>query len=237
MPLTLSLSPFGGGGVFLYLFYYRADELALFYFAHGPAFNKEKPAAFARGNAEVGFLHLTRAINNAAHYRDAQARELALFVFNFPKRLLDFIRNTYYINLCPAACRAGEDFRAERAQAETLYYMFPNDDLVDRVAGERYPYGISYPLGEQYPYAQRGLYSAREFGPRGRDAEMERVVAFIGQDTVGVYRLRDVGTFKRDHNVAEVEALYYLDIIERGFNHQRGKLFFRYAAFGHAHRT
>ena len=176
---------------------------------HAPVRVDEADVAAAR-DPEVGVAGLARAVHRAAHDGDLEG----LRVVAEPG--LDLDRQVLDADVVAAAGRAGDHHRAALAQAERLEDLPADLDLLDRVGGERDAERVADAVREQRADADGALDRARERRPRLGDAEVQRVRNLRGEHPVGPDHRGHVRGLDRDLEVAVVEALEQLHLLQRG---------------------
>ena len=111
------------------------------------------------------------------------------------------------VDLGPPAGRAGHDLQAAFAQVQRLQDLQADLDLLDRRRGQRDPDGVADAPGQQRAEGHRGLDGALERRAGLGHAQVQRVVALLGQQLVGPHHDHRVVVLDRDLDVAEVVLL------------------------------
>src|SRR5690242_850424 len=188
------------------------DDLRLGHGLDDLAADEDLALAVAGGDAQVGFAGLARAVDHTAHDRDAKRDVEAV------QRGGDLIGQLVDVHLGAAAGRAGHDLQAAGAQAEGLEDGGADLNLLDRRGGEGDPDRVADALGEQGAEGDGRLDRALEDRAGFGDAKVQRVLAALGEQAVGVDHHDRVVVLDRDLDVAEAVLLEQGALPERGLD-------------------
>src|SRR6266540_4753639 len=187
-------------------------DLGLRHGADHLAVAEDLALALAGGDADVGLACLARTVDDAAHDRHPHRR------VDLGHALLDGVGEREDVDLGAAAGWAGDQVELLGPQAEGAEDGVAGLDLLDRRGGQRHPDGVADALGEQGADADRGLDDAVLGGAGLGDAEVQRVVAALGEQPVGGDHGGGVLVLHRDLDVAEADLLEDADLEHGGFD-------------------
>src|SRR5262249_39511844 len=179
------------------LFDQGLDDLGLGYGLDDLALDEDLALAVAGRDPEVGLAGLPGTVHDAAHDRDPQRYREIL------ERGVYLVGERVDVHLCPAAGRAGDDLQSPFAQAERLEDLVTDLALLDRRRGQRHPDRVADPLREQRAERDRGLDGALERRSRLGHAEVQRVLALLGQQPVRLDHDDRIVVLHRDLDVPE----------------------------------
>ena len=162
------------------------------------ALDEDLALAVAGGHPEVGLAGLPRAVHHAAHDGDAQRH------LHAGEPGGDLVGELVDVDLGAPARRAGDDLQLARPQVERLQDLRADLDLLDRRRGERDADRVADALPQQRPERHRRLDRALERRAGLGDAEVQRVVAGLGEQLVGADHDDRVVVLDRDLDVVEV---------------------------------
>ena len=157
--------------------------------------------AVAGGDPEVGLAGLARAVDDAAHDGHAQRHGHALEAGG------DLVGELVDVDLGAAARGARDDLELARAQVERLQDLDADLDLLDRRGRERDADRVADALGQQGAEGGGRLDGALERGAGLGDTEVQRPVAALGEQLVGLDHDDRVVVLDRDLEVVEVVLL------------------------------
>src|SRR2546429_3134359 len=150
-------------------------DLGLGYGLDDPALDEDLAFSVAGGDAEVGVAGFAGAVDDAAHDGDPQRYREPV------ERGRDLFGQLVQFDLGPAAGRAGHDVEATSAQPERFEDGDAGLDLLDGWGGQRYPDGVADALAKQRAERDGGLYRALVHRAGLGDAQVQRVVAALGE--------------------------------------------------------
>ena len=121
------------------------------------ALDVEQGFVFSRADSYIRPGCFARAVDYAAHHRD----RYRLGEFNLRQCPFDFFEDGLELRLQPAACWAGDEFRAlSRGQAKRCEQFLCVANFRHRVAGVAYADGLADALAQQRPYRRGRPYRA-----------------------------------------------------------------------------
>ena len=134
----------------------------------------------------------------------------------------DLVGQRVDVDLRPAAGRAGDDLQPALPQPERLQDRDADLDLLDRRRRQRHPDGVADALGQQRAERDRGLDRALERRAGLGHAQVQRVVALLGQLPVGRDHHHRVVVLDRDLDVAEAVLLEQRALPQRRLDQRLG---------------
>src|SRR6185503_10208240 len=175
----------------------------------------------AARNPEVRVTRLARPVHRAAHHRDLERlRVVAQAVLHDDGQALD-------ADVVAPARRARDHHRPALAQPERLQDLPGDLDLLHGVGSERDPHRVADAVHQERPHPYSALDRPGERRPRLGNAEVERVGHLLGQHPVRADHRRHVRGLHRDLEVAEIQALQDLDLLERLDDERLGRVLAR----------
>jgi hypothetical protein len=108
------------------------------------------------------------------------------------------------------------------ADAQRVQDLFADLDLFDRIRRERDPDRVADAFGQQRPDADRRFRDALLWRAGFGNAQMERHVRLIGEQTVRVDHLGHVLVLDRDLDVAEAVLLEEADLVQSALDESLG---------------
>ena len=144
-------------------------------------------AGAAAGDADVGLARLAGAVDDAAEHRERQRHADML------EPLLERLDGADHIEALPCAARTGDDPDAAVTDAERLQYLEADPHFLFRLGRERDADRVADPGPQQHAETDRGFDRAHAQRAGFGNAEMQRVVAGIGQPLIGRDREEHVG--------------------------------------------
>ena len=175
--------------------------------------------AVAAGHAQIGLAGLPRAVDDAAHHRDPQGHGHSLQTGS------DLVGEPVDVDLRAAARRSRHDLEPALAQVQGLEDRQSDLHLFHRRRGQRDPDGVADPLAQQGSEGDRRLDRALECRAGLGDAEVQRVVALLGQLLVGADHDHRIVVLDRDLEIAEAVFLEQRRLVQRGLDQRLGRGF------------
>ena len=158
----------------------RLDDLALRDGLDDLALHEDLPLAVPGGDPQVRLAGLARTVDHTAHDRHPQRHVEALEPGG------DLFGEGVDVDLGPAAGGARHDLQPALAQVEGLQDLHPDLDLLHRRGGQRHADGVADAVGQQGSEGHRGLDGALEGRAGLGDPQVQRVVALLGEQAVGL---------------------------------------------------
>ncbi|MBG9885425.1 hypothetical protein ABE10_02255 [Bacillus toyonensis] len=165
------------------------------------ALDEDLPLAVAARDTEVGLTGLTRSVHDTPHDRDAERDRHVL------EPLGHTVGEGIDVDLRPSARRAGDDLQLPLPEVQRLQDLVADLDLLGRRRRERDADRVADTLGQENAERGRRLDRALEGGSRLGHAEVQRPVAPLGQQPVGLDHDDGVVVLDRDLEVVEVMLL------------------------------
>ena len=173
-------------------------------------------AVAATGQPDIGLARFSRAVDDAADDRDRHGRG------DMGKPFLELDHGFDHFELLAGAGRAGDDGDALVAQVERLQDLEPGADFLHRIGGQRHPDGIADPLPQKHAETDRRFDGAGTQSARLGDAEMQRIIANLGQAAIGGDGEKHVRGLDRHLEVQEIVVLENMDVPKRAFHQGLG---------------
>src|SRR3546814_291404 len=171
-------------------------------------------ALAAAGHADVGLARFAGAVDAAADPRYLHRRHDVL------QALFQQFDGIDDLELLPRAGRAGDDVDAAMAEIERLQHVEADLHLLYGIRRQRYPNGVADPRPEQHPQSDRRFHGADAEAAGLGDAEMERIVAGLGELLIGGHGEKDVRSLHADLELAEVVVFQNAGVMEGALHHR-----------------
>ena len=181
----------------------------------------DEPDVAAAGDAEVGVARLPRSVHRAPHDGDLERLRVRA------QPILDHARETLDADVVAPAGRARDHHRPALTETERLEDLPRDLDLLDRVGGEGDAHRVADPVREERSDADRALDRPGELRARLGDAEVQRVRDLRREHPVRADHRRHVRRLDRDLEVAVLEPLEELDLLEGGGDERLGLILLR----------
>jgi len=117
---------------------------------------------------------------------------------------------------------AGNDVDAAVAQPERLQHLVADAHFFLGFGRQRDPDRVADARPQERTQPDRGLHRAGAQAARLGDADMQGVIAGIGQLLIGGHGQEDVGRLHADLEVVEIVILQDARMVERAFDHRLG---------------
>ena len=171
------------------------------------------PAAMPRSASR-----LARPVHHASHHRDPD-RDLEALALD---RLVHLLREPEDVHLRAATARARHEVEPAPAEPERLEDPRADLDLLDRVVGERDADRVPDPFREERPDADGALHAAHRHRAGLGHAEVQRVVARLGEQTVRLDHHARIRVLHRDLDVEEA-LLEDARLVRRALDERLGR--------------
>ena len=160
----------------------------------------------AAGEADVGFLGFTGAVDHAADDRDVERCHDVFEAF------LERVHGRDHVEILARAAGAGDEVDALGTQLQAFQHIEADLDLLDRIGGQRDANRVADAVHQQHAEADGGLHCAGTQAAGFGDAQVQRLLDLLGQQPVSRYGHEHVAGLDADLEVGEIEPVEMVDV-------------------------